>query len=163
MATSETTPSIFVPRTRKVRILATLGPASNSKTMIRKLAETGADAFRVNMSHGTHEDHRKRIETIRALEKELERPTTILADLQGPKLRVGQFEGGSALLENGQHFVFDRSNVPGDNKRVELPHKEIFSAVEDGTRLLIDDGKLVVRVVKVEADRIEAVVEVWPP
>ena len=71
MATSETTPSIFVPRSRKVRILATLGPASNSKAMIRKLAEAGADAFRVNMSHGTHEDHRRRIETIRALEKEL--------------------------------------------------------------------------------------------
>jgi len=160
MATSETGPSIFVPRTRKVRILATLGPASNSKSMIRKLAEAGADAFRVNMSHGTHEDHRRRIETIRGLEKELERPTTILADLQGPKLRVGKFEGGSATLEKGRHFVFDRSNVPGNAERVELPHKEIFSAVEPGTRLLIDDGKLVVRVVKVEAERIEGVVEV---
>src|SRR4051812_23652158 len=160
MATSETTPSIFTPRTRKVRILATLGPASNSKAMIRKLGEAGADAFRVNMSHGTHDDHRRRIETIRGLEKELERPTTILADLQGPKLRVGQFEGGSATLEKGKHLVFDRSNVPGNAERVELPHKEIFRAVEPGTRLLIDDGKLVVRVVKVDAERIEAVVEV---
>src|SRR3954467_1948602 len=160
MATSETSTSIFIPRTRKVRILATLGPASNSKSMIRKLAEAGADAFRVNMSHGPHEDHRKRIETIRSLEKELDRPTTILADLQGPKLRVGQFEGGSAKLEKGKHFIFDRSNVPGNAERAALPHKEIFSAVEPGTRLLIDDGKLVVRVVKVEAERIEAVVEV---
>src|ERR1700709_2157153 len=151
MATSETTPSIFVPRTRKVRILATLGPASNSKARTRKLAEAGADAFRVNMSHGTHEDHRRRIETIRALEKELERPTTILADLQGPKLRVGLFEGGSATLEKGRHFVFDRSNVPGNSGRVELPHKEIFSAGEEGTRLLIDDGKLVQRVLKASA------------
>ena len=98
--------------------------------MIRKLAEAGADAFRGNMSHGTHDEHRRRIETIRALEKELERPTTILADLQGPKLRVGKFEGGSAVLEKGRHIVFDRSNVPGDAERVELPHKEIFSAVE---------------------------------
>ncbi|MDB5693426.1 MAG: pyk [Alphaproteobacteria bacterium] len=160
MATSETGPSIFVPRSRKVRILATLGPASNSKAMIRKLAEAGADAFRINMSHGTHADHKRRIETIRALEKELERPTTILADLQGPKLRVGLFEGGSAKLENGKHFVFDRSNVPGNAERVELPHKEIFSAVEVGTRLLIDDGKLVQRVVKVSPDRIETIVEV---
>src|SRR3954451_6850789 len=160
MATSETSTSIFIPRTRKVRILATLGPASNSKSMIRKLAEAGADAFRVNMSHGTHEDHRRRIETIRGLEKELERPTTILADLQGPKLRVGQFEGGSATLEKGKNLVFERRNVTGNSERVEMAHKEIFSAVEPGTRLLIDDGKLVVRVVKVEAERIEAVVEV---
>ncbi|MEA3004027.1 MAG: pyruvate kinase [Sphingomonadales bacterium] len=160
MATSETGPSIFVPRSRKVRILATLGPASNSKAMIRRLAEAGADAFRVNMSHGTHADHKRRIETIRTLEKELERPTTILADLQGPKLRVGLFDGDSAMLENGRHFVFDRSNVPGNAERVELPHKEIFSAVEQGTRLLIDDGKLVLRVVKVSPDRIETSVEV---
>src|SRR3954471_1287778 len=99
MATSETVPSRFVPRTRKVRILATLGPASNTSEMIRRLAESGADAFRVNMSHGTHEDHRKLIETIRGLEKELDRPTTILADLQGPKLRVGKFAGGGADLK----------------------------------------------------------------
>ncbi|TMJ12911.1 MAG: pyruvate kinase, partial [Alphaproteobacteria bacterium] len=101
----ETTPSQFEPRTRKVRILATLGPASNTPEMIRRLAESGADAFRVNMSHGTHEDHAKLIETIRGLEKELDRPTTILADLQGPKLRVGKFEGGGADLKKGQTFV----------------------------------------------------------
>src|SRR5579875_3218446 len=160
MATSETTPSIFVPRTRKVRILATLGPASNSGDMIRQLAQAGADAFRVNMSHGTHEDHQHRIETIRALEKELERPTTILADLQGPKLRVGLFEGGAAMLENGQSFVLDRDKALGNADRVELPHKEIFSAVLPGTRLLIDDGKIIQRVVKVSPERIETIVEV---
>src|SRR3954452_9303430 len=158
MATSETTPSIFTPRTRKVRILATLGPASNSKAMIRKLAEAGADAFRVNMSHGTHDDHRRRIETIRGLEKELERPTTILADLQGPKLRVGRFEGGSASLEKGQSFVFDRDKAPGDARRANLPHKEIFGAVHEGARLLVDDGKIVQRVTKVTPDRIETMV-----
>jgi pyruvate kinase len=160
MAAKETLPSTFNPRTRKVRILVTLGPASNSKAMIRSLAEAGADAFRVNMSHGNHEDHKQRIETIRQLEKELERPTTILADLQGPKLRVGQFEGGAATLETGQAFVFDRSNVPGNSARAELPHKEIFSAVEEGTRLLVDDGKLSLRVMKVAPDRIETMVEV---
>src|SRR3546814_19818399 len=93
--------SQFVPRSRKVRILATLGPASNTPKMIRQLAEAGADAFRVNMSHGTHEDHKKLIETIRGLAKELDRPTTILADLQGPKLRVGKVKGDKQLLATG--------------------------------------------------------------
>ncbi|MBV8685647.1 MAG: pyruvate kinase [Alphaproteobacteria bacterium] len=160
MPHSETTPSKFVPRTRKVRILATLGPASNTPEMIRRLAEAGADAFRINMSHGTHEDHARAIEIIRGLEKELDRPTTILADLQGPKLRVGQFDGGGAMLEKGQRFVFDRSREGGDSHRVNLPHKEIFGGVEEGTRLLIDDGKLVQRVISATADRIETVVEV---
>jgi pyruvate kinase len=152
--------SQFVPRSRKVRILATLGPASNSPEMIRRLAETGADAFRINMSHGTHQDHLRLIETIRGLEKELDRPTTILADLQGPKLRVGTFAGDGAMLEKGQTFVFDSDAAPGDAKRVNLPHREIFGAVGEGTRLLIDDGKLVLRVVRAAPDRIETLVEV---
>ncbi|MFN3943674.1 MAG: pyruvate kinase [Allosphingosinicella sp.] len=152
--------SQFVPRTRKVRILATLGPASETPEVIRKLAEAGADAFRINMSHGSHEDHLRRIETIRALEKELDRPTTILADLQGPKLRVGRFAEGKAKLEHGQTFVFDREEALGDATRVTLPHPEIFAAVEPGTRLLVDDGKLVFRVVTASPDRIESWVEV---
>jgi pyruvate kinase len=160
MPNSETTPSKFTPRTRKVRILATLGPASNTPEMIRKLAEAGADAFRVNMSHGSHEDHAKLIRSIRSLEKELDRPTTILADLQGPKLRVGRFAEGGAMLENGQTFVFDRDETPGDATRVNLPHREIYEAVEPGTRLLIDDGKIVARIAAVSPDRIEATIEV---
>ncbi|HYG30382.1 MAG TPA: pyruvate kinase [Allosphingosinicella sp.] len=160
MANSETLHSQFVPRSRKVRILATLGPASNSPEMIRKLAQAGADAFRINMSHGTHAGHLRAIETIRALEKELDRPTTILADLQGPKLRVGTFAGGGVELERGQLFAFDRDKGPGDASRVNLPHREIFSGVEAGTRLLIDDGKIVQRVTAVTSDRIETVVEV---
>jgi pyruvate kinase len=152
--------SPFVPRTRKVRILATLGPASDTREMIRTLAESGADAFRLNMSHGSHSDHARRIEIIRGLEKELDRPMTILADLQGPKLRVGRFEGDKAQLENGQTFVFDRDTALGDAKRVNLPHREIFEAVEVGARLLIDDGKLVVRVTAATGDRIETRVEV---
>src|SRR3712207_8410994 len=104
MATKESTPSRFVPRSRKVRILATLGPASDTPEMIRALAEAGADAFRLNMSHGSHTDHLRRIEAIRALEPELERPTTILVDLQGPKLRVGKFENGSAELHKGDEI-----------------------------------------------------------
>ncbi|HEX8308326.1 MAG TPA: pyruvate kinase [Allosphingosinicella sp.] len=161
MANSQTLHSKFVPRSRKVRILATLGPASNTPDMIRRLAEAGADAFRINMSHGTHKDHAELIEMIRALEKELDRPTTILADLQGPKLRVGKFGGdGSVELEKGQTFVFDRDTAPGTSSRVELPHREIFAGVEKGTRLLLDDGKLVQRVVSATGDRIETIVEV---
>jgi pyruvate kinase len=128
--------------------------------MIRTLLQAGADAFRLNMSHGSHADHLERIHIIRGLEKELERPTTILADLQGPKLRVGRFEGDKQILENGQTFVFDRDETLGTAKRVNLPHREIFEAVEVGTRLLIDDGKLVLRVTHAAADRLETRVEV---
>jgi pyruvate kinase len=160
MPKSESTQSSFVPRNRKVRILATLGPASNTPEMIRRLSEAGADAFRLNMSHGSHADHEKRIAAIRALEHEMDRPTTIVADLQGPKLRVGKFEGDRAELKTGQSFVFDRGKALGDSTRAQLPHREIFEAVEAGTRLLVDDGKLVFRVREVGPDRIEARVEV---
>jgi pyruvate kinase len=134
------------PRSRKVRVLATLGPASGSPEMIRKLALAGADAFRINMSHGAHADKIPIVQAIRALEKELGRATTILFDLQGPKLRVGRFMEGKVMLETGQHFTLDRSKDLGDATRVELPHKEIFAALEVGARLLLDDGKLVLRV-----------------
>ena len=152
MANSETLPSNFVPRSRKVRILATLGPASRTPEMIRKLAEAGADAFRVNMSHGTHKDHAQLIETIRALEKELDRPTTILADLQGPKLQGRPVRGrrgrAQATARPSSSTATRRSATA---KRVELPHREIFGGVEKGTRLLLDDGKLVQRVVERDA------------
>jgi pyruvate kinase len=160
MPTRETTQSQFVPRSRKVRILATLGPASDTPEMIRELAIAGADAFRINMSHGNHEDHARRVAAIRALEGELDRPTTILADLQGPKLRVGRFEGDRAALKTGQKFTFDRAEVLGDSKRVALPHREIFEAMEPGVRLLVDDGKLVFRVLACDGNRIECAVEV---
>jgi pyruvate kinase len=156
----ETTPSRFVPRSRKVRILATLGPASDTPEMIRQLVEAGADAFRINMSHGNHDDHLRRIEAIRRLENELDRPTTILADLQGPKLRVGRFKGGKAELKNGQSFTFDRDDKDGDTQRANLPHREIFEAVGPGARLLVDDGKLVFRITAVTRQRIETQVEV---
>ena len=148
------------PRSRKVRILATLGPSSNSHEMIRKLYLAGADAFRINMSHGDHADHAARIEAIRALEKEFGRPTTILADLQGPKLRVGTFADGVAVLKVGAKFTLDRDETPGDAMRVNLPHPEIYAALEPESRLLLDDGKMVLRVKKVTPDRIETLVEV---
>ncbi|MGB3317876.1 MAG: pyruvate kinase, partial [Sphingopyxis granuli] len=148
------------PRQRKVRILATLGPASANPEMIAALHRAGADAFRVNMSHGDHAGHAKVIAAIRALEKATGRPSTILVDLQGPKLRVGTFADGPAELVTGQAFVLDTDPAPGDAQRVHLPHPELFAALEPGTRLLIDDGKLVLRVKSVTSDCIATIVEV---
>jgi pyruvate kinase len=148
------------PRQRKVRVLATLGPASASPEMIARLFKAGADAFRINMSHGTHEDKVPLVQAIRAMEKELGRTTTILFDLQGPKLRVGKFAEGRVMIETGQPFRLDRDPTPGDATRVELPHREIFEALKPGTRLLLDDGKLVLRVRNVHADWIDTLVEV---
>jgi len=153
-------PTQIAPRNRKVRVLATLGPASSSPEMIRKLFLAGADAFRINMSHGDHATKEPVIAAIRAMERELGRATTILFDLQGPKLRVGRFADGKVMLETGQHFVLDRSKTRGDATRVELPHKEIFAALEVGARLLLDDGKLVLRVLSISPDRVETRVEV---
>src|SRR5690606_27675337 len=132
MSADPASPNRLQPRNRKVRILATLGPASDTPDMIRALAEAGADAFRLNMSHGNHADHARRVAAIRALEAELERPTTILADLQGPKLRVGRFAGDKTVLKTGQSFTFDRRKALGDAKRVTLPHREIFDAMTPG-------------------------------
>ena len=129
-------------RQRKVKILATLGPASSTKEMIRELFLAGADVFRLNFSHGSHDDHRRRYDTIREIEVELERPIGILADMQGPKLRVGKLKGGEVVLKAGQRYRLDLDETPGDDKRAPLPHPEIFAAISAGTSLLIDDGKL---------------------
>jgi len=148
------------PRSRKVRVLATLGPASSTPEMIGKLFEAGADAFRINMSHGDQAGKVAVIQAIRGLEKIYGRPSTILADLQGPKLRVGKFDGGKTVLVTGTTFTLDRDSTPGDWTRVELPHKEIFAAIEVGARLLLDDGKLVLRVSSHGPDHIVTTVEV---
>ncbi|MGI8932301.1 MAG: pyruvate kinase [Sphingomicrobium sp.] len=148
------------PRARKVKILATLGPASSSPEMVRALIEAGADAFRINMSHGTQAEKAKLVEIIRGLEKPLGRPTTILFDLQGPKLRVGNFKGGSAMLESGQRFVLDLNRAKGDGERVELPHPELFATRKAGDRLWSDDGKVRLKALSVDPRRIEAEVMV---
>ncbi len=149
---------MFTPRARRVKVLATLGPASASLDTIRALNAAGADAFRVNMSHGTPAGRAALIANIRALEVETARPLTILADLQGPKLRVGTFAAGKVELVNGAAFALDLDPAPGDATRVTLPHKELFAALEVGARLLVDDGKVVLRCTAVTADRIDTVV-----
>lgn len=152
--------NVFQPRNRKVRILATLGPASSGPEKIRALYEAGADAFRLNMSHGDHAVHAANVDAIRALEKDLGRPITILADLQGPKLRVGQFAAGGVELVVGERFRLDSDATPGDITRVQLPHAEVLASLEPGARLLLDDGKIVLRVTEAASDHAITQVEV---
>ncbi|TYR34615.1 pyruvate kinase [Mesorhizobium microcysteis] len=141
-------------RSRKVKILATLGPASSEEVMIKRLFEAGADVFRINMSHTDHEGMRTLVARIRKVESEVGRPIAILADLQGPKLRVGSFADGSAELTPGQTFTLDDNPAPGDAKRVHLPHPEILQSVKPGHRLLIDDGKLHLKAEKTTGKKI---------
>lgn len=145
-------------RSRKVKILATLGPASSDETMIRKLFEAGADVFRINMSHTDHDLMRTLVGRIRAVEKAVGRPIGILADLQGPKLRVGKFAAGKVELQPGQTFTLDDNPEPGTSERVQLPHPEILRSVAAGDRLLIDDGRLELKAVKVDGKSIVATV-----
>jgi pyruvate kinase len=145
---------------RKVKILATLGPASRSPEMIGKLLQAGVDAFRVNMSHGDHETHAATIAAIRAAEKEFHRPIAVLCDLQGPKLRVGTFREGRTVIRHGSHFTLDRDPTPGDETRVCLPHPELFGVLHKGQRLLIDDGKLRLRVIRADDNEIFCSAEV---
>ena len=145
-------------RHRRVKILATLGPASSDRETIAKLFQAGADVFRINMSHSSHDSMRERIATIRDVEKEFGRPIGILVELQGPKLRVGEFKDGPVQLEKGATFILDSSKTPGDATRVQLPHPEILQNLEPGHDVLIDDGK--VRLTVVEANPKRAVTKV---
>ncbi|RVT87266.1 pyruvate kinase [Rhodobacteraceae bacterium CCMM004] len=133
-------------RLRNVKIVATLGPASSDYETIRALFEAGADVFRLNMSHGDHAEIAERHKIIRQVEADTGRPICILADLQGPKLRVGTFDGGEAELEEGAQFRLDLDEAEGDATRVRLPHREIFEALEPGSTLLVNDGKIRLKV-----------------
>lgn len=141
-------------RNRKVKILATLGPASSDEAMIEKLHLAGADLFRINMSHASHDLMRTLIERIRSVEARNGRPIGILADLQGPKLRVGKFANTKVTLAPGQTFTLDNNEALGDESRVFLPHPEILESVKPGDRLLIDDGKLALRAEKCDGKSI---------
>ena len=129
-------------RHRKAKIVATLGPASSDEQMIRALFEAGADVFRFNFSHGTHEDHQARYDIVRRIEQQTGRPIAVLADLQGPKLRIGTFADGPVKLAAGATFRLDLDDKPGDQNRVGMPHPEIFQALKPGVELLLDDGKV---------------------
>jgi len=145
-------------RNRKAKILATLGPASSSPQAIEALFLAGADVFRLNFSHGSYAEHQKRYDYIREIERKNHRPICVLADLQGPKLRVANFTEGKIQLKAGERFRLDLDPALGDHKRVNLPHPEIFAALRVGTELLLDDGKLRLRVEKHGSDFADTVV-----
>ena len=133
-------------RQRNAKIVATLGPASTDKATIKALFEAGADVFRLNFSHGKHEEHKARLDAIREIEAETGRPIAAMADLQGPKFRVGQFKDGPVMLKQGESFRVDLDQTPGNQQRVCLPHPEIFAALKVGANLLINDGRVGIRV-----------------
>ena len=145
-------------RARKAKIIATLGPASSDAQAIKALFLAGADVFRLNFSHGSHADHLARIQAIRQVEAETGRPIAILADLQGPKLRVGNFVGGKAHLHNGQNFRLDLDETLGTDQRAPMPHPEIFAALKPQTDLLVDDGRIRLRVERCGSDFAETTV-----
>lgn len=150
-------------RNRRVKIVATLGPASSDPQIIERLFSCGADVFRINMSHTPPQALRELCDTIRDIEAKQGRPIGILADLQGPKLRIGEFEAGEIELAEGAAFDLTADDAPGTGARVHLPHPEIFSALEPDAALLVNDGKIRLRVREVTADVIRTVVEVGGP
>ncbi len=147
-------------RLRRVKIVATLGPASNDRATIERLFDAGADVFRVNMSHATHDGMRETIRMIRATSEARGREIGVLVDLQGPKLRVGTFAAGPVELVEGQTFVLDSDPAPGDATRVYLPHPEILKALAPGHKMLIDDGKVALHIIEATPGRAVARVDV---
>lgn len=146
-------------RNRNAKIIATLGPASTDRATIQALFDSGADVFRLNFSHGIHADHKARLDIIRDIERNSGRHIGVMLDLQGPKLRLGVFSAGSVLLEKGSSFFLDlNSQIPGDETRVSMPHPEIFKALDVGTDLLVDDGRVCLRVLNFGSDYAETLV-----
>ena len=141
-------------RNRKAKILATLGPASSSSEVIENIFEAGCDVFRLNFSHGSVETHRQNLENIRNLEEKFDHATCILADLQGPKLRVGEFENTEEALKKGQKFTLDTNVKLGDNKRVNFPHSEIYDHLTPNSTLLINDGRIRLQVTEQHKDKL---------
>eukprot|EP00471_Norrisiella_sphaerica_P004486 CAMPEP_0184485384 /NCGR_PEP_ID=MMETSP0113_2-20130426/6990_1 /TAXON_ID=91329 /ORGANISM="Norrisiella sphaerica, Strain BC52" /LENGTH=506 /DNA_ID=CAMNT_0026866803 /DNA_START=309 /DNA_END=1829 /DNA_ORIENTATION=- len=159
----ESDPSRYPGPFSKTKIIATVGPSSESFEALEELWLAGADVFRVNMSHGTHEGHRRVINNIRELEKKYVMSFCsigILLDLQGPKLRIGRFEDGPVMLEKGKNFRLDMKDKRGDVNRVKMPHPEIFEALQPGANLLLDDGKIRLKVTKCGTDFAETTVMV---
>lgn len=147
-------------RQRRTKIVATIGPASSDPAVMEKLFIAGTDVFRINMSHTSHEAMRGYIDTIRAIEARHNRPIGILADLQGPKLRLGTFVDGGTMLEQGAQFILDDDSTPGNAKRAYLPHYEVLEALEPGHRLLINDGQVRLKITDTSKNRAVATVEV---
>ena len=148
----------LLPRHRNTKIVATLGPASGTPEMIETLFQMGADIFRLNFSHGIHREHRERVAAIRHIERQYSQPIPIIADLQGPKLRIGCFAKGAVALKSGQAFRLDFDPAPGDAKRVQLPHPELVEALTPGSEVLLDDGRVRLRVTQQGKDHLDTTV-----
>lgn len=146
-------------KNRQTKILATIGPASSAPEMIQQLIESGVNMFRINFSHGTHEDHRAVIKAIRAIEENTANPVGIVADLQGPKLRIGKFEEDSIALETGQVFRFDLEKSLGDESRVHLPHPEVLKSMNVGSRIFLDDGKVRIEITEKGEGYLDGIVQ----
>ncbi|MGQ0528036.1 MAG: pyruvate kinase, partial [Alphaproteobacteria bacterium] len=144
---------------RQTRIIATLGPASGSQAMIHELFETGVNVFRLNFSHGDHAGHENAVHIIRALEKGTGRPIGIIADLQGPKLRIGTFKNGSISIGKGHAIRFDQDAAPGDETRVSLPHPEVLNVLDKDSLVFLDDGKVRARITAKGKNYVDAVIE----
>lgn len=142
-----------MPYNTNTKILATIGPATASREMLENLVDAGADAFRFNFSHGTHEEHAERYRVVREISEAKNCHISIIADLQGPKLRVGRFANGKVMLKTGEIFVLDMNDELGDEHRVNLPHSEIFAAVKSGDVLLLNDGNIALEVISVSSDQ----------
>lgn len=138
----------MIRRYRQTKIVATVGPASGDAPMLKTLFETGVDVFRLNFSHGTHDAHQKNVESIRKIEEEYGRPIGIMADMQGPKLRIGKFKDGSIVIEKGMKLRFDLDETPGDETRICLPHPEVIDVLHPGSTILLDDGNVNVSIVE---------------
>lgn len=145
----------ILKRNRKTKIVATIGPVSENQPTIDKLFEAGVDVFRLNFSHGSHDEHRERVRMVREAEKKFGRPVAIFADMQGPKLRLGTFVGGKINVEKGMRLMLDSNPEPGNEKRVHLPHPEIMEVLEVGSEILVDDGNAQLRVVSKGKDFVE--------
>jgi pyruvate kinase len=150
--------ALLMRRRRNAKIIATLGPATSDEKSIADLFRAGVDVFRLNFSHGSLEEHKDRYDAIRRVEKKFNRPIAILLDLQGPKLRLGKFENGKADLKTGNPFRLELSEAVGNYVGATLPHSEIFAALKPEMKLLLDDGKLELRVQKCGADYAETMV-----
>ena len=145
---------------RSAKILATIGPASSSPDMLKLLVEVGVNAFRLNFSHGSHSDHARSIDFIRNIENETGKPIAVIADMQGPKIRCGQFKGGQIELIFGQEITIINDNYSDADNLICIPHKELFEVLKPGNTLKFDDGKIKVTVKSNDGSIIKAVVDV---
>src|SRR5512134_3431115 len=150
-------------RLTRTKIVSTLGPSTSSEARLAQLLEAGVDVFRLNFSHGTHDEHAERVQNIRGLEQRYGRPIAILADMQGPKLRLGSFAQRRVELQAGASFLLDLRQEPGDLTRVSLPHPEIFAVLKPGSVLLVDDGRVRLEVTDCGPDYAETKVFVTGP